>query len=242
MCKELVEMLMALGNAEVKAKVEYFFKTGKGQYGEGDQFIGLKVPTIRQTIKPYQHQLSPLDAELLVQSPFHEIRLAGLLIWVAQFKKAKDPQQQKAIVDLYLKNTKHVNNWDLVDLSCVEILGGYLQGRPKDLLFKLSLSESLWEQRIAMVTTLAFIRKNEHDTALLLCEHFLSHRHDLMHKASGWCLREIGKKNKAALVAFLDQHAAIMPRTMLRYSIEKMDDEERKYYLDAKERALKHKS
>lgn len=241
MCRDLIDRLMSLGDADVKKKVEYYFKTGKGEYGEGDKFIGLKVPTIRAAIKEYQ-QIPSDDVELLLESEFHEIRMAGLLIWVYQFKRAKDAEAKKKIVDLYLRNSRYVNNWDLVDLSCCEILGGYLLDKPKQLLFELSKSSNLWEQRIAMVTTLAFIRKGEFGTALDLCEHYLSHKHDLMHKAAGWCLREIGKKNRDVLVDFLDKHAANMPRTMLRYSIEKMGEEERKYYLSAKERLIKNKS
>lgn len=229
---------MSIGNEETKLKVSYFFKTGKGQYGEGDMFLGIKVPDIRSTIKPYQSVIGIEDVAVLVKSDFHEIRLAGLLLWVNQFKKIKIDTVRKQLVDLYLNHTPYINNWDLVDLSCPYILGDYLKDKSKDILFELAHSNNMWEQRIAMVTTLTFIRNREYETAILLCEHFLKHKHDLMHKASGWCLREIGKKDVATLRLFLDKYADVMPRTMLRYSIEKLDSQERAFYMNAKNRVV----
>lgn len=233
----LADELFSLQNPSTKTALEYYFKTGKGQYGEGDKFLGIKVPAIRATIKPYIHKIAPAEVENLLHSEYHEVRLAGLLIWVAQYKKLKDEASRKEIVDLYLKNTDHVNNWDLVDQSCEFIVGEYLLDKSADLLFALAKSKNLWEQRIAVISTLTFIRNGSYDTTLALCEEFLDHQHDLIHKATGWCLREIGKRDEATLRQFLVQHAHVMPRTMLRYSIEKMNEQDRKYFMEAKARS-----
>lgn len=225
--------LMTLANPEKAKILSRFFKTGKGEYGEGDIFIGITVPQNRAVAKKY------LDAQFdditeLLHSPIHELRLSALLALVLKFKKHKDDNTHKSIVDFYLANTSYINNWDLVDLSCLYILGEYLHERPHDVLFRLSESTNMWEQRIAIVSTLAFIRKGKFDTTLVLAEKFLTHKHDLMHKATGWMLREIGKKNTDLLRAFLEKHAHNMPRTALRYAIEKFTPEERKHYLSIK--------
>lgn len=233
----LVNELMCLQDSSTQKVVAYFFKTGEGQYGQGDSFLGIKVPVVRAAIKPYIHKVAPDEVEHLLRSEYHEVRLAGLLIWVAQYKKLKDEASRKEIVDLFLKNTQYVNSWDLVDLSCEYIVGEYLLDKPADLLFALAKSENLWEQRIAMVSTLTFIRKGRFEDTLALCEGFLDHQHDLIHKASGWCLREIGKRDEATLRRFLAQHAHVMPRTMLRYSIEKMNEADRRYFMEAKSRS-----
>lgn len=234
---QLVEELISLQDLSTQKVLEYFFKTGKGEYGEGDRFLGIKVPVVRAAIKPYAQIISPSDVEHLVNSEYHEIRLAGLLLWVNQYKKTKDEGVKKEIVDLFLKNTKHINSWDLVDLSCQYILGEYLLNKPTDLLFELSKSENMWEQRISIISTLTFIRKGQFDTTFALCEHFLDHKHDLIHKATGWCLREIGKRDKPKLKLFLERYAHVMPRTMLRYSLEKMNELDRKHFMEAKNRA-----
>lgn len=233
----LIDELVNLQDPSTKKGLEYFFKTGKGQYGEGDMFLGIKVPVVRATIKPYIHKVTYAEVEHLLRSVYHEVRLAGLLIWVGQYKKLKDEAARKEIVDLFLRNTQYVNNWDLVDLSCEYILGEYLLDKPADLLFALSKSENLWEQRISIISTLTFIRKGRFEDTLALCEGFLDHQHDLIHKASGWCLREIGKRDEATLRRFLERHAHVMPRTMLRYSIEKMSEPDRKYFMEAKARS-----
>lgn len=234
----LNDALVSMSTPSTQKVVEYFFKTGKGEYGEGDRFLGIKVPAIRSTIKPYIKFLSPEDALPLVASEYHEIRMAGLLIWVAQFKAFKNIDEREKMVDLYLANTSYINNWDLVDLSCEYILGEYLLDKPHDVLFKLAESSNLWEQRIAIVSTLTFIRKGMFDSTILLCEKYLNHPHDLIHKASGWCLREVGKRNETVLRDFLEKHAHIMPRTMLRYSIEKMNEGDRRYFMEAKQRMI----
>lgn len=231
---ELINKLISLGNDKEREAVAYFFKTGKGGYAETDTFLGIKVPVVRATVKQYLKALTPSDVAILVKSDYHEIRLAGLIAWVEMYKKSKDEATQNEIVELYLNHTSYVNNWDLVDLSCEYILGEYLLDRPKDLLFELASSANMWEQRISIITTLTFIRKGSFTTTLELAEIFLNHQHDLMHKATGWCLREVGKRNLDILRTFLNKHAAAMPRTMLRYSIEKMDDAERKHYMGIK--------
>lgn len=233
----LMDELVNLQDPSTQKVVQYFFKTEKGQYGEGDKFLGIKVPVVRATTKPYIHKIAAVEVEHLLHSEYHEVRLAGLLIWVNQYKKLKDEAARKEIVDLFLKNTRYVNNWDLVDLSCEYIVGEYLLDKPADVLFALAKSENLWEQRIAIISTLTFIRNGRYEVTLALCEDFLDHQHDLIHKASGWCLREIGKRDEATLRQFLEEHAHVMPRTMLRYSIEKMGEQDRKYFMEAKARS-----
>lgn len=234
----LVNELVNLQDSSTQKVVAYFFKTGEGQYGHGDKFLGIKVPVVRSTIKPYIHKIASEEVEHLLRSEYHEVRLAGLLVWVAQYKKLKDEAARKKIVDLFLRNTEYVNSWDLVDLSCEYIVGEYLLDKPADLLFTLAKSENLWEQRIAIVSTLTFIRKGRFEDTLALCEGFLDHQHDLIHKATGWCLREIGKRDETVLRRFLAQHAHVMPRTMLRYSIEKMGEADRRFFMEAKARSI----
>lgn len=207
-----------------------FFKTGKGEYGEGDLFLGVTVPNTRLVAR--QYKAVPFDiAKELLQSPWHECRLCALLILIEKFKKASAPERQR-IFEFYLSQTERINNWDLVDLSAPQIVGEFLKDKPeRDTLYRLADSMLLWEQRIAMVSTLTFIRNEEYMPTLALAEHFLTAKHDLMQKATGWMLREMGKRNKDLLVQFLDKHSRTMPRTMLRYAIEKLTDEERREYM-----------
>ncbi len=215
-----------------------FFKTGKGQYGEGDKFIGVMVPDQRKTTKEFHDQLSLEEVKNLLSSEIHEYRLTALLILVAKYeslKKKTDPnsaKKRKEIFDFYLKHTKKINNWDLVDLTAPKIVGDYLIDNPGEaLLIKLSDSKNLWEKRIAILATFAFIRNNNLKMTYFLAEKYLSEDHDLMHKATGWMLREAGKKDRKKLVSFLDKHIRKMPRTMLRYAIEKFPEPERKAWL-----------
>lgn len=208
-----------------------FFKTGPGEYGEGDQFLGLTVPQVRVIVRQTD-DLAEKAVLTLLQSEWHEERLLALLILVRRFEKArKDEAVRERIVALYLKHTRWINNWDLVDTSAPLILGEWLLTHDREALNPLAESKSLWEQRIAVLATLAFIRKGEFDDTLRLCERFLTHEHDLMHKACGWMLREAGKRDVAVLRAFLDRHAKAMPRTMLRYAIEKLPEADRRGYL-----------
>jgi len=223
--------LVKYASPERKATNEWFFKTGKGEYGEGDVFLGIRVPDIRKVIRGFS-DLPLAEVLRLLHSKFHEERLAALLIMVKQFQKG-DEKLQKKIFDQYLKNTKHINNWDLVDLSAHYIVGAYiLQNREKEkILEKLSKSKSLWERRISIIATWIFIREGKFDTTLELSERLLSDKEDLMHKAVGWMLREVWKKKNTPVEEFIKKHYDEMPRTALRYAIEKMDIVKRKQFL-----------
>jgi 3-methyladenine DNA glycosylase AlkD len=223
------KQLTDCSSPEKKAFFPYFFKTGKGQYGEGDQFLGVVVPNIRKVAKA-NTELPFSELEKLLDNSYHECRMCALLILVERFKKAKE-EERKGIVEFYLSHTERINNWDLVDLSAKYILGEYLVGKNRDVLYCLTDSSLLWEQRIAVVATLAFIQRNDFTDILAISEKLLDHPHDLMHKAVGWMLRETGKRDKNALTGFLDRHRQAMPRTMLRYAIEKFPPEERAYYM-----------
>lgn len=208
-----------------------FFKTGPGQYGEGDIFWGLTTPMIRAIVR--EHRQLPLpEVSKLLESPVHEVRACGLLILVEAYKKG-DAALQQAIVACYLAHTHRINNWDLVDISSC-ILGWWLQDKDRAPLYTLAASASMWEQRLAVVSTLVLIKQHDFADILNLCEILLQHPHDLMHKALGWMLREVGKKDTDTLVAFLEQHYHHMPRTTLRYAIERFPPEERKAWLAKK--------
>lgn len=206
-----------------------FFKTGKGQYGEGDKFLGVVVPNTRIVAKKHKDVSFEVVAELL-QSEWHECRLCALLMMVERFKKS-DEKERENIYRFYLSQTKHINNWDLVDLSAPYIVGDYLKDKSRDDLYRLAESNLLWEQRIAVVATVTLIRNNDFIDILRLAELLLQHKHDLIQKAVGWMLREMGKKDRDLLLQFLDKYSKVMPRTMLRYSIEKLTEAERKYYM-----------
>lgn len=213
-----------------KAKVlAGFFKTGKGQYGEGDRFLGLTVPVSRAIARRLAG-LGFRDVEHLLHSKFHEERLIGLLVLVHRFRLGDDAGR-KAVFDFYLRHADRADNWDLVDLSADKIVGAWLLDRPKGILTTLAKSPSLWRRRIAIVATFAFIRAGRLDDTFRIADLLMKDRHDLIHKATGWMLREAGKRDKAALVAYLKPRHAAMPRTMLRYAIEKFPEAERKRYL-----------
>ena len=206
-----------------------FFKTGPGEYGEGDRFLGIKVPVIRALVKKYRHDIDLRGITALLHSPYHEKRLFALLLMVAKFRAQHHRQE---IFDLYLANTRHINNWDLVDASAPHIAGAFLQGKNRRPLFRLARSRDLWERRIAMVATLHYIRQCEADTALSIAAILLHDEHDLIHKAVGWMLREIGKHcGLETEEAFLRRHCTTMPRTMLRYAIERFPEARRRAYL-----------
>lgn len=226
----------ALQKVARKDKAEFlprFFKTGKGEYGEGDVFLGVTVPDTRKIAKEFLH----IDLEEMVsllKSKIHEERLAALLILVEKYEKAKkkkDSNEQKEIVDFYLKNKNGINNWDLVDLSAPKILGNFLLENDRKILYEYVHSLRLWDRRIAVVSTYAFIQNMQFQDTFKLCEQLLNDKHDLMHKACGWMLREIGKRDEKALEQFLKKNAQRMPRTMLRYAIERFPEEKRKAYL-----------
>lgn len=211
-----------------------FFKTGPGQYGEGDVFLGLKVPVTRQVVKRLWRTCTFADLEECIRSEYHEVRLAALLVLVQLFRHAKkDPAMQQRCVDFYLSYTLYINNWDLVDLSCYEILGAWLLDKAdRHLLYELAAEgHSLWEQRIAMVSCMAFVRQGQFDDCLAIADRLMGHPHDLIHKAVGWLLREVGKHDSQALVDYLAPRYRSMPRTTLRYAIERFPPEVRKDYL-----------
>ncbi|HSW66586.1 MAG TPA: DNA alkylation repair protein [Bacillota bacterium] len=212
-----------------------FFKTDEGQYGAGDQFIGVRVPQTRQVCKKYA-DLPLAETQKLLDSPVHEHRLAAVIILGNQYPKA-DPNGKQAIFDLYLKNVRkgRVNNWDLVDSSAEFIIGEHLMSGPHDLLFELAKSDSIWERRVAIISAFEFIKKGEADTMLKLAEVLLHDKEDLIQKAVGWMLRETGKRvSRELLLTFLDIHASTMPRTTLRYAVEHLPAEQKAHYMGLK--------
>jgi len=226
--------LDALADPERAAHSQRFFRTEPGGYGEGDRFLGVPVPEQRRVAR--RHRDAPLDhCERLLESPIHEHRFVALAILVERFKRA-DAAEREAIADLYLAKRQRVNNWDLVDASAEHLLAERAAERP-GLLDELAASPSVWDRRIAVMTTFAYIKAGEAEPTLRLAERLLHDEHDLIHKAVGWMLREVGKRVDAALLrGFLDRHAAKMPRTMLRYAIERLPAEERRHYMDARAR------
>jgi 3-methyladenine DNA glycosylase AlkD len=231
MVTNIEQQLREYATPEKKEFLPHYFKTGKGEYGEGDLFLGVVVPDIRKVAKANLHLSLPEIQESL-HNKYHECRLCSLLILVEKFKQAKKNEtEKKEIFNFYLSNTSYINNWDLVDLSAKEIIGGYLEDKDRSVLYRLADSSNLWEQRISVIATFAFIKKNDFSDVLSLSEKLLHHKHDLIHKAVGWMLREVGKQDKLFLIRFLDRHHKVMPRTMLRYSLEKLSAEERSFYM-----------
>jgi len=229
MLNSLKKELQELSDEKQAALLQRFFKTGKGEYSEGDIFLGIKVPVQRNIAKKYSRLSLPKIQELL-KSNIHEHRLTGLIILSNKYKQAGD-EDKANIFNFYLKNTKNINNWDLVDITAPHIVGDFLFDKKKNILYDLARSNDLWERRIAIVSTFNFIRQQEFQDALALSEILLNDNHDLIHKAVGWMLREVGKKDEVVLEEFLKQHYKDMPRTMLRYSIERFNEDKRKKYL-----------
>lgn len=220
--------LLSLKDEKQAKHLMQFFKTGKGQYGEGDKFLGIRVPKTRAVARKYVDRTSFEQLQRMLDNPYHEIRLCALLIMVLQYGKYNDEN----IINLYIKNVNNINNWDLVDLTAHKIIGAhYIKTHDRTIVDNLAQSKHLWSERIAVVSQWSVIKTGEFELLLELCEKFSTHKHDLMHKATGWMLREIGKKDEKVLLKFLDKHAKNMPRTMLRYSIEKLTHEQRKFYM-----------
>lgn len=234
--KGIYHALRDLSSPEKAAFLPYFFKTGKGEYAEGDKFIGVVVPDSRKIAKYYAVKISFVELDELIKSEFHEMRLVALLILVDKFEKAKkDFEFQSQIAEFYLSHTKYINNWDLVDLSCYKILGRFCYENNKpEVLRKLSESSDMWEKRIAIVGTMYYVKKEHFDLTKEFAVRNLYHPHDLIHKANGWLLREMGKKNEKELFSFLKQYYPEMPRTTLRYAIEKLDESLRQDFLKAR--------
>lgn len=226
---DISQTLRALATPETASILQRFFKTGPGQYGAGDVFLGIKVPPLRALTQHYR------DADLdtittLLHSKYHEERLFALLLLMQFYERATD-NERCAAFDLYLNNTAHINNWDLVDVSSPHIVGRHLADKPRKVLQRMARSSSLWERRIAIISTFHFIRKNDFDDTFCLAKTLLHDEQDLMHKAVGWMLREVGKRDLAAAETFLLQHYHDMPRTLLRYAIERFPEQRRQQYL-----------
>jgi 3-methyladenine DNA glycosylase AlkD len=221
--------LRALGNPVIAERTQRFFKTGEGEYGEGDKFLGIRVPVLRKHAKQFR-ALTLKETESLLHSRFHEERLCALLILVLKYSKGTGEEQGK-IYRLYLENTKYINNWDLVDGSAHQIVGGFLAQSRRQPLYKLAKSVSLWERRIAIIATYHFIKLGQFADTVKISKELLGDSEDLIHKAVGWMLREVGNRDKATETKFLQTHYRKMPRTMLRYAIEKYPERERQRYL-----------
>ena len=221
--------LILLANKEIAEHSQRFFKTGKGEYGESDIFLGIRVPVLRKLVNKYRG-ISLEEVSKLLHSKFHEERLLAVLMLVQLFKTGGD-EEQKQIYNLYLDNIEFINNWDIVDISAGNIVGAYLHEKDKALLYRLVYADNLWERRISIISTFYFIRQNEFDDTLKIAEILLNDKEDLIQKAVGWMLREVGKREIEIEEEFLQEHYMKMPRTMLRYAIEKFPETRRKMYL-----------
>ena len=228
--KQIMKRLRDLGDSEIAAHSQRFFKTGRGEYGEGDRFLGIRVPTIRKCVQEYR-AISLEDTRELLKSPFHEARLLALLILVAKYSSANVSSEKKTIYRFYLSYTKFINNWDLVDCSAEHIVGAHLFCRDRKPIYRLARSRILWERRIGVMSTFHFIKREDFTDTLAIAEVLVHDQEDLIHKAVGWMLREVGKRNRNAEERFLAKHYKGMPRTMLRYAIEKLPETERLAYL-----------
>ncbi|MEW8561366.1 MAG: DNA alkylation repair protein [Candidatus Thiodiazotropha sp.] len=230
--KHLRETLRGLADPVIAEHSQRFFKTGKGEYGEGDRFLGVRVPVLRREAKRH-HGISIKQLLRLLRSRYHEERLCALLVMVLKYQRGSE-EEKAAIYQHYLENTGYINNWDLVDSSAHLILGAHLEDREKGVLYRLAGSENLWERRIAIMSTLHFIKNQAYEDTLKLSLILLEDSHDLIHKAVGWMLREVGNRAPKVERAFLNRHYRRMPRIMLRYAIEKFPEKERKAYLNGR--------
>lgn len=233
---KIIQQIKLLENKQDAAFLQRFFKTGPGQYGEGDHFLGVRNPEIRKIAKQYKEQVSDRDILSLIKSDWHEVRLCALVIMNLLIESNKIPTKRKnKLIEIYLNNISiHINNWDLVDISAPHILGKYLlEKTDRSILYELS-SGDLWQKRVALISTFAFIKNNDLFDAIRLCKKLMYEQHDLLHKAVGWTMREIGKKNIDILYGLLNEYAASMPRTTLRYAIEKLPIKERLFFMSLK--------
>jgi len=230
--KDIRKKIESEKNPKQAVILQRFFKTGKGEYGEGDVFYGIKVP-VQRTIAKMFNDLSLDDLKELIHSKIHEERLIAAFILIDQYKKG-DEKKKKTVFDFYLRNRKGINNWDLVDLSAPKIVGEHLLNKEKDLLYKFARSKDLWEKRISIISTQTFIREHFYEDTLNISKILLQDKHDLIHKAVGWMLREVGNRDLETEEEFLRKHYKTMPRTMLRYAIEKFPEQKRIAYLRGK--------
>lgn len=228
--KNILQRLQDLGDTDVAAGLQRFFKTGKGAYGEGDRFLGIRVPTIRKCVKDFA-PLSLEEISVLAASVYHEVRMFAVLMLVEKYEMATENAEKEPVYQFYLDHTRFINNWDLVDCSAPHIVGAHLYPRDRGPIYCLIGSSSLWERRIGVTATLYFIRRDDFSDTLGAVGLLLSDREDLIHKAAGWMLREVGKRDKGSLEVFLDKHYREMPRTMLRYAIERLPEPQRLSYL-----------
>jgi 3-methyladenine DNA glycosylase AlkD len=232
--KQFVARLKALQSAEELKKIQRYFKSGEGQYGEGDQFMGVKMGQLFALAKEFSG-MPVKEIEKLLESPIHEVRAGAISIMDKESRDKKiTPERLKEFFDLYMRRHDRVNNWDLVDLGCLYMTGSYLFDKPHALLYKLAKSKTIWERRTAILSTCYFIRKGDTTDTFKIAEMLVNDREDLIHKATGWMLRFAGDKEPKKLIAFLDKHAATMPRTLLRYSIEKLNKKQKEYYMGLK--------
>lgn len=229
---DLVAALRKAGDPKIASHSQRFFKTGKGEYGEGDVFLGIRVPALRALAASSSSSVTPREVAKLIRSKFHEARLLAVIIWTLQYKKG-DETRRRQVFDMYLRNTKHINNWDIVDASAHKIVGPRLHTSREAVqtVKRLARSSDLWERRIAMMSTYHEIKNDRFDLSLVLAKRLLHDEHDLIHRIVGWMLREIGKRDLRVERAFLDEHVQDMPRTMLRYAIEKFSKKDRRHYL-----------
>jgi 3-methyladenine DNA glycosylase AlkD len=229
--EHFVERLEAHRSPEELDKIQRYFKSGEGEYGEGDVFIGVRMGQVFGLVKEFI-EMPPSEIEKLLESPIHEVRAGALGIMGKQAARKKTPEsRRKELFDLYIRRHDRINNWDLVDLGARAVVGGYLSDRPRDVLYELARSRNLWERRTAIIGTGYFIREGDLADTFKIAEILVDDDHDLIHKATGWMLREAGKRDRQRLLSFLDRHAATMPRTLLRYAIEHLDKEQRDHYL-----------
>lgn len=237
--EEIVEVMLSMGNSEQAEQLRRFFKTAPGQYGYGDKFIGLKNPQTKLVVRAVKNEVSLSDAVELIHSEWHEARYAGFLLMAELFNKAgrrKDDASQREIIRTYLQNITYCNNWDLVDCICPHILGEWLVSHPEDtpILYELAESDNLWKKRVSIVTNWMLIRHGRFDVIKRLAVFHIDHPHDLIHKSIGWMLREMGKRDETQLLDFLDEYATRLPRTALRYALEKVRPETKQYYMTLK--------
>jgi len=230
----VIKSLRELADSDKATFLPNFFKTGPGEYGEGDKFLGVTVPNQRKVAKSYWRNMGEDELKILLSSEYHEVRLTGLFMLISKFEKAKEFDEKRKWADFYLQNRQGVNNWDLVDSSAPLILGAWLWDKDRSLLYSFAESGNLWDQRISILSTFFFIRNNDFEDTINLAKILLQHSHDLIHKAVGWMLREIGKRDYELEFQFLRQYYSSMPRTMLRYAIEKFEPETRELFLKGK--------
>lgn len=229
MLKQLIKEIKKYSHPDKVKVYSRFFKTGKGEYGYGDVFLGLTVPEQRKLAQKYV-ELVFKDVRKLLYNRYHEHRLMGLLILCYKYQKADDAEKQK-IIDFYIQHRHRGNNWDLIDCIADRLLGKHILDKDKSILYKLAKSESIWDRRIAIITTFEFIRNKRFDDTIKIAEILLNDSHDLIQKAVGWMLREMGKRNEKELIKFLDKHYNTMPRTMLRYAVERLDKKKKMFYM-----------